>query len=120
MARRQIGTVTVNRARVYPLDPWLPSHVNGTEVIVSPGTFPVFQAGISSYWQMTGVLNHRSFRIGDGMLAMSSSGRDVASDDDVTFYSPRYGPDEWQALLAEFSAEGSALTFTIPEAEAPS
>jgi hypothetical protein len=115
MARTQIGTVQITRTRVYLLDPAArPDDVTATTVLVEPGEYPVYQDGISFYWRMTGVLNHQSYRIGDGMFEMNSG--DKLSEDDVAFYSRRYGPDEWDALLAGFAAEAEPrLVFTLLE-----
>jgi hypothetical protein len=110
--REQIGTVRITRARVYKLDPWARDGTNPATVVVEPGEYPVYQEGISRYWRMTGVLNHRTARLGDGMFTMSYG--DVPSDDDVVFYSLRYGPDEWQELVQDFTAdENPALIFSV-------
>jgi len=38
----------------------------------------------------------------------------AASDDDVVFYSRRYGPDEWAVLMADVEADPRAsLVFTL-------
>lgn len=121
MSRIQVGTVEITRDRIYTLDPWLPEHVRETAstVIVKPGTYPVYRDGLSTYWRMTGVLNHRHYRMGDGIFAMNSA--DVPSDDDVVFYSMRYGPDEWAELVAGFGREIlPALVFTVDEPSAVS
>jgi hypothetical protein len=113
--RQQIGTVRITRTRIYKLDPWASDNYSPATAIVEPGDYPVYLDGFTRYWRMTGVLNHRSVRLGDGMFAMNSS--DVPSEDDVVFYSLRYGPDEWADLLAEFAREATpALVFTLTEA----
>ena len=115
--RQQIGTVRVTRTRIYQLDPQALERWNPATVIVEPGEYPLYLDGFTRYWRMTGVLNHRSARLGDGMFTMNSA--DVPSEDDVVFYSRRYGPDEWAGLLAEFAAETNpALVFTLLGAEA--
>lgn len=113
-ARRQIGTVRIMRDRVYRLDPMAADDdALATTVLVQSGEYPVYLDGLSRYWRMTGVLNHRSYRMGDGMFAFNEGG-DVASEDDVVFYSRRYGPDEWAGLMADFAADPrSSLVFTI-------
>jgi hypothetical protein len=114
--REQIGTVRITRPRIYKLDPWASDNYNPATAIVEPGEYPVYRDGLSHYWRMTGVLNHRSVRLGDGMFTMNGS--DVPSEDDVVFYSLRYGPDEWADLLAEFGREADpALVFTLLDAE---
>lgn len=110
--REQIGTATVTRDRVYNLDPRTPDHVAGTQVIVGPGQYPLYRDGLSTYWRMTGVIDHGHYRLGDGMYAMSSG--DVRSEDDVVFYSLRYGPDEFADLVRGFEAMADpALVFTV-------
>jgi hypothetical protein len=110
--REQIGTVRITRMRVYKLDPWASDDFNPATVVVEPGEYPVYQDGFSRYWRMTGVLNHRTARLGDGMFTMSAG--DVRSDDDAVFYSLRYGPDEWEELVAGFEREvNPALVFLL-------
>lgn len=117
MAREQIGTVQITRTRIYRLDPWQPEDMPGADVVVEPGEYPVYRDGLSHYWRMTGVLNHRHYRMGDGMFAINQG--DERSDDDVVFYSKRYGPDEWTDLLVDFAGmPNPALVFTITETEA--
>jgi hypothetical protein len=114
--REQIGTVRITRPRIYKLDAWASDNYNPATAIVEPGEYPVYRDGFTRYWRMTGVLNHRSVRLGDGMFTMNGS--DVPSEDDVVFYSLRYGPDEWADLLAEFGGEADpALVFTLLDAE---
>ena len=115
--RQQIGTVRVTRQRIYQLDPQASGMGLAATVIVEPGEYPLYLDGFTRYWRMTGVLNHRSVRLGDGMFTMNSA--DVPSEDDVVFYSRRYGPDEWADLLAEFTAAADpALVFTLADAGA--
>lgn len=107
--RTQIGTVTINRPRAYPLDP--AALESPTSVFVPPGEYPVYLDGFTRYWRMTGSLNQQFSRLGDGTF---SFGGDGPSDDDVIFYSPRYGPDEWAELIAAFAIEANpALVFTL-------
>jgi hypothetical protein len=113
--RQQIGTVRITRTRSYPLDPSAPDHLPRAEVLVEPGEYPVYQDGLSHYWRMTGVINHRHYRLGDGMFAINQGG-DVRSEDDVVFYSGRLGPDEFAGLMADFAAmREPALVFTVSE-----
>jgi hypothetical protein len=115
MSRTQVGTVRITRLRVYRLDPMtLPDDVTAATVPVEPGEYPVYRDGISFYWRMTGVLNHRHYRMGDGIYELNSG--DVLSEDDVVFYSRRYGPDEWNELLAGLASEPEPrLVFTLLE-----
>lgn len=110
MSRKQIGTVRILRDRVYALDPAAALLPSAADVIVPAGEYPVYQDGMSRYWRMTGVLNHRHYRMGDGAFSMSD--RDERSDDDVVFYSQRFGPDEWAGLM---EAPGPALEFSVTE-----
>jgi len=110
--RVQIGTVEITRPRVYPIDPLARHDGLGTEVLVQPGEYPVFcRGGMTYYWQMAGTINGRSERLGDGMFIMR--GGDLATADEVVFYSPRFGEDEWAAMLSEAEQAGSALKFRI-------
>jgi hypothetical protein len=97
MAREQIGTVIIVKKRVYPIDPKADiDDPQITSVIVGPGKYPVYRDGISIYWQMTGVLNLWNSRIGDGAYSLADG--EMHSDDDVVFYSKRFGPDEFAEL----------------------
>ena len=110
--RVQIGTVEITRVRVYPLDPQARDEILRTEVVVQPGEYPVFcRGGMTYYWQMTGTINGRSERLGDGMFTMHSG--DLVTPDEVVFYSPRFGPDEWADMLRESEGLGGALRFRI-------
>jgi hypothetical protein len=114
MSRKQIGTVEITRVRVYPLDPYIPDHVSGAGVIVEPGEYPVYLDGISYYWRMTGVIDHASYRIGDGAFAINQV--NVRSDDDVVFYSQRYEPNEFRDLVSDFGGMANpALVFKLTE-----
>ena len=114
--REQIGTVRITRTRIYQLDPQAPDRFSPATVIVDPGEYPVYRDGLSHYWRMTGVLNHDMYRMGDGIFAFDAGGGDERSDDDVVFYSRRYGPDEWADLLAEFArVPAPRLVFTLDE-----
>ena len=120
MSRQQIGTVQITRPRVYNLDPYAPDDGRyvPASVFVEPGEYPVYQDGLSRYWRMTGVLNLALNRMGDGMFAFRAGGGDEPSDDDVVFYSRRYGPDEWEKLTGEFHRElHPALVFTLAEGD---
>lgn len=110
--RVQVGTVEITRLRIYPLDPM--AHDDGlrTDVIVQPGEYPVFcLGGMTWYWQMTGTLNGRDVRLGDGLGILRDG--DVATPDEVVFYSPRFGPNEWADMLSEAESPGSALRFHV-------
>ena len=72
MTREQIGTVRITRTRIYQLDPQAPEHWHPATVIVEPGEYPLYLDGFTRYWRMTGVLNHQTARLGDGMFTMSA------------------------------------------------
>lgn len=93
----QIGIVEVLRTRSYPLDA---SVDGGAEVLVEPGTFPVYREGTSILWIMTGRLNLGGVvSMGDGLVVMTPG--DVLSDLGVTFPSRRFGDEQFADLLAE-------------------
>lgn len=92
----QAGTVEVLRVRIYPLDPATGDHALSTEVVVPPGVYPVYRDGDAYFWMLTGQINTRSRKIGDGLLVMGGS--DGGDGPTVTFPSRRYGPVQ----LAEF------------------
>lgn len=113
--RVQIGTVEITRLRIYPIDPLARGEGLRTEVVVQPGRYPVFcRDRMTWYWQMTGTINGRNERLGDGMFIMRGGG-DQATPDEVVFYSPRFGEDEWAAMLREAEGPGSALKFRVGE-----
>jgi len=103
----QIGEVEILRTRVYPLDAALRDEPHATTVVVEPGSFPLYQDGISRFWLMSGRVNvGRMHRLGDGIFALS--GNDQPSDVVVTFPSRVFGPDEWAEFVAEPAcSEGS-------------
>lgn len=116
--RVRIGTVEITRPRVYPIDPYARDEALRTEALVQPGEYPVFRrAPFTYYWQMTGTINGREERLGDGLFIMNDG--DLATPDEVTFYSPRFGEDEWADMLAEAESPGSALRFHIDAEEVP-
>lgn len=94
-----VGTVEVLRRRVYPLDPATGDHPLSTSVVVEPDTFPVFRDVDAYYWMMTGRINARHRKIGDGLFVMG--GQDEGEGPTVTFPSPRFGPEQLAELLAE-------------------
>lgn len=65
----QVGTVEVLRARVYPLDPTSDS-VLRTTVYVEPGVYPVYRKCDAYRWMMSGKVNERNEKIGDGLFVM--------------------------------------------------
>jgi hypothetical protein len=94
-----VGAVELLRQRVYPLDPNTGDHALSTEVVVEPGTFPVYRDADAYFWLMTGCLNGRSRKIGDGLFVMG--GQDEGHGPSVTFPSPRFGPEQMREFMAE-------------------
>ena len=93
----EVGTVEVLIARTYPLDP--EATEGGTDVIVFPGTFPLFSDGLTRFWMMRGELSDGLVRRrGDGMFTMTPA--DVPTGIEVVFPSRRFGPDEWDDLTS--------------------
>jgi hypothetical protein len=89
----QVGTVELLKVRIYPIDP--KNHADDrAEVIVQPGTYPLYCDHGVYYWMMTGEVNTRGFRkIGDGMFSMTPW--DQTSGVEVTFPSDRFGSEQF-------------------------
>ncbi len=120
MSIEQIGTVEILRARTYPLDP--ETREAGTEVIVGPGTYPVYSDGLTTFWMMTGDLSDGGVRRhGDGMLTVTNA--DVPSGVAATFPSRRMGSDEFRDLLdhpvCREGGDEQRLRFTLAKDGAP-
>lgn len=96
----QVGTVEVLVFRVYPIDPANTGYgTTRTEVGVEPGTYPVYRKFDAIRWMMTGRINERHAKLGDGLYQMG--GGDKATGPGVTFSSPVFGMEEFQEFLAE-------------------
>lgn len=116
----RIGTIEILRQRIYKLDADASDVLAmATEVIVEPGVYDLYSDGMTKWWLMHGQINHRHYRLGDGLFAMQSG--DKQSGIEVVFPSKRFGPDEWAELLAEPNfTEGHAeqrLRVTLTTAE---
>ena len=113
---KKIGTVETLRLRIYDLDAEAHSPTAST-VVVEPGTYDLYSDGLSTFWMMRGNLNRRGvWRMGDGMFSMQPG--DESSGIEVVFPSRRFGPDEWDELLASSTcAEGpdQRLRITLTE-----
>jgi hypothetical protein len=97
----QVGTVELLRLRIYPLDANTGRELLATQVVVEPGTYPVYRDGDAVFWLLSGrLLANGQRKIGDGLF-MQGGGLDRGIGPTFVFPSPRYGPDE----LAEFLAE---------------
>lgn len=95
----QVGTVEVLRLRIYPIDPFSKLRTVCTEVVVEPGTFPVYRKYDAFRWIMRGRINERNEKIGDGLFNMHSG--DVPTGLEVQFPSPAYGPEQFAEFLAD-------------------
>src|SRR5258706_50412 len=93
----QIGNIDVLTTRVYNLHP--ECHCpNATSVVVTPGTYPLYSDGLTTFFLLTGRINLRGLRrMGDGMFGMHAN--DQPSDTEVTFPSRCYGQSEWADLI---------------------
>jgi hypothetical protein len=95
----QVGTVEVLSDRVYPLDPTSGDSVLRTTVFVEPGVYPVYRKADAYRWVMSGRINERQEKIGDGLFVLHPG--DNPSGQEVTFPSQTYGPEQLADLLAE-------------------
>jgi hypothetical protein len=100
MSDEQVGTVEILKARVYPLDPEMNDQPLATTVVVDVGTYPLYRHIDAYYWMMTGRINSRGFtKMGDGLFAINDG--DAPAGPEVTFPSPRFGPEQWADFIAE-------------------
>ncbi len=95
----QVGTVEILRDRVYPLDPTSEGPL-ATSVYVEAGTWPLYQRHGVTRWLMTGRINERHEKIGDGLF-MFHSENDNPVGLEVRFPSRAYGPEQLAELMAE-------------------
>lgn len=94
MDAKQIGTVEILMDRVYYLDPT----VNGMQVFVPPGVYPLYEYGDTRFWLVEGQLNARNLNLGDGLIVMKPYDDPVAGFT-VRVPSKLFGPDDWEAFL---------------------
>lgn len=112
----QVGTVEILRSRVYPIDPNNIDGVLRSEVFVEPGKYPVYRKFDAYVWMMTGQLNERQEKLGDGLFAMH--GGDNPAGLQVTFPSKTFGREQFAELLAEECCQDGPeqrLRFAITE-----
>lgn len=97
----QVGAVETLVLRIYPLDPMTPDDARSicTEVAVEPGIFPVYRNADAFMWIMTGRLNERSEKIGDGLFVLNDG--DVPTGLSVEFPSLTYGKEQFAKFLAD-------------------
>ena len=74
MSWKQCGTVEILRPRVYDLDP---DAFRGTSVFVEPGIYPLYRNVDVYAWVMTGRINERLERMGDGLFGLHQGDRPV-------------------------------------------
>ncbi|AMU76023.1 hypothetical protein BAB79_16735 [Mycobacteroides abscessus] len=115
---REAGAVEILAPRIYPLDPLRSDLGPTTEVVVPPGTYPVYRKGDSYCWLMRGQVNGRTEFLGQGLMVIS--GIDTANGLEVQFPSHTYRGDEFDELLAAPESQPGPqqrLRFTIATAD---
>lgn len=115
---REAGAVEILAPRIYPLDPLRSDLGPTTEVVVPPGTYPVYRKGDSYCWLMRGQVNGRAEFLGQGLMVVS--GIDTANGLEVQFPSRTYRGDEFDELLAAPESQPGPqqrLRFTMNTAE---
>lgn len=115
---KQVGTVTILRERIYPIDPFAEelSSILATTVVVPPGVYPVYRKFDAYRWVMRGHINERHAKIGDGLYELNSGDRPTGLE--VQFPSGVYGAEAFAELLAaEVAQPGPAqrLAFEMSE-----
>lgn len=93
----RVGTVEIMRFRVYPIDPNAQHDPLGTTVCVEPGVYPLYRRFDAYCWIMTGQINERQAKLGDGLYEISQGDKPTGLE--VQFPSRTYGPDEFADLL---------------------
>lgn len=91
-----LGTVTVLKQRIYPIDP-TSNHPLRTEVVVEPGVFSVWRHYDTVRWYMRGRISGRNEKIGDGLFVMG--GGDKPGGPQVEFPSMIYGLEQFAEFL---------------------
>ena len=111
----QIGTVEILRFRIYPID-WR-ADINQpltTTVAVEPGFYPVYRKYDAVCWVMTGRINERQAKIGDGLYSLSNG--DEPTGVEVQFSSRVYGIEEFREFMSEGLCRpgvGQRLSFEV-------
>lgn len=93
-----IGTVEILVDRVYPIDPNA-RETDRTTVWVPAGAYPVLRKADAIRWMMTGRLNERLSKLGDGLFAIHDA--DVPTGPEVRFSSPTYGVEAFREFLSD-------------------
>ncbi len=115
---REVGAVEILADRIYPLDPLGSDLGPSTEVVVPPGTYPVYRNGDSYCWLMRGQINARSEVLGQGLMVVG--GIDMANGLEVQFPSRTYRGQEFDELRAAPESQPGPqqrLRFTMATAE---
>lgn len=95
----RIGSVEILRLRIYPLDPNGEPSPLRTTVAVEPGIYPVFRRFDAFRWLMTGRINERHAKIGDGLFELNDG--DVPTGLEVQFPSQVFGAEQFAEFLAD-------------------
>jgi hypothetical protein len=113
----QVGIVEILRLRIYPLDPMGEPTPLRTYVAVEPGSYPVLRKADAYRWMMTGQINERNEKIGDGLFVMH--GGDNPTGPEVRFSSQVYGVEQFAEFLADPICQSGPLVFHIFATPAP-
>jgi hypothetical protein len=109
----QVGTVEILRLRNYPLDASSDS-VLATQALVEPGTYPVYRKCDAYCWLMTGRINERTAKIGDGLFEMNAGDKPTGLP--VQFPSPVFGQQQFAEFLQKPACQPGPeqrLSFTL-------
>ena len=115
---KRAGTVEILRERVYKLDANAGDHVLAATVWVEPGVYPLYRKVDAYCWLMTGRINEREEKIGDGLFKMHNG--DNPTGLEVQFPSKVFGAEQLAELMAEPCCQPGPeqrLRFTITEAD---
>jgi hypothetical protein len=108
-----VGNVEIFRERVYPIDPDGVCGA-GTDIFVSPGTYPLYRKGDAYCWLMTGRVNERIEKVGDGLFLLNQGDRGTGLE--VQFPSRTFGPEQFADLMSDPGVQPGPerrLEFTI-------
>lgn len=109
----QVGTVEILRLRIYGIDPYSDGPLR-TTVAVEPGVYPVYRKYDAYCWLMTGRVNERNAKIGDGLFELNAG--DKPQGLPVQFPSTIYGQEQFAELLSDEACQPGPqqrLRFTL-------